>query len=301
MKDIIVNINKLLWYTLPINSEEGLFSCFDLSNSNSFDKQKLEKDFYLTAILAWIAKEIPEINFKWWTCLNKIYFPYFRLSEDLDFSISIENNLVDSNKKRELFAQKVRSKIKEICKIMNWKLNPDAEHHAKAQWNKYLKTLQYTYLKYEITYPSIYTDIQQTIKVEISYTNKQYLATQNRDIQSIFLDPVTEDEIFQSQSINCLSLQEMMAEKMRAALTRQYPAIRDFFDIRYVKSQGFDFGTIRSLIDNKVDESDTWYTLQDSYADLKTQIPDKLNPVLWKNISSFDFDEIYKFILTFKK
>ena len=81
-----------------------------------------------------------------------------------------------------------------------------------------------------------------------------------------------------------------MVEKMRAALTRQYPVIRDFFDIWYVQKQWFDFDSIRVLIDNKLDESDTWYTLQDSYDDFKTQIQDKLYPVLWKNISSFDFD-----------
>jgi predicted nucleotidyltransferase component of viral defense system len=62
--------------------------------------------------------------------------------------------------------------------------------------------------------------------------------------------------MFDHASINCLSLEEMMAEKMRAALTRLTPAIRDFFDIRYVQQQGFDFTSIKQLIDYKVAESE---------------------------------------------
>jgi hypothetical protein len=71
----------------------------------------------------------------------------------------------------------------------------------------------------------------------VTYTNKQHLPSQPKDIQAIFIDPILEDPIFDQASITCLSLEEMMAEKIRAALTRQFPAIRDFFDIRYVKNQ----------------------------------------------------------------
>ena len=47
----------------------------------------MEKDYYLTFILSRINDLSPELVFKGGTCLNKIYYSYYRLSEDLDFSM----------------------------------------------------------------------------------------------------------------------------------------------------------------------------------------------------------------------
>lgn len=183
---------------------------------------------------------------------------------------------------------------------MNRTLDDDEHHHKKAQGNKLLKTKDYTYLKYIITYPSIYSQKQQTIKIDITYTSKQYLPWKEWNIHAIFIDPILEDPIFDQTSITCLSLQEMMAEKMRAALTRQTPAIRDFFDIRYVKNQWFDFTSIQELIEYKIAESEWWYTIDDYYDALRIQIETDLEPVLGQKYPDFDFDQIYKFVLSFK-
>lgn len=300
MTTLIDRIDMLLWTALPIEDEDDLLAVLEKSNTDNFDKEKLEKDFYLTILLQRISINIPELTFKGGTCLNKVYFPYFRLSEDLDFSISIDNPLVDTNNKRQKFAYSIRDKLKELCKYMNRTLDDDEHHHKKAQWNKHLKTKEYTYLKYVISYPSLFSKQEQTIKIEVTYTSKQHLPSQTKDIQAIFIDPILEDPIFDQNSIVCLSLEEMMAEKMRAALTRQFPAIRDFFDIRYVKNQGFDFTSIKELIDYKVAESEWWYTIDDHYDALRIQIENDLDPVLGKKYPDFDFNQIYNFVLSFK-
>lgn len=300
MTTLIDRIDTLLWTALPIEDEDDLLAVLEKSNTNNFDKEKLEKDFYLTILLHRISRDIPEITFKGGTCLNKVYYPYFRLSEDLDFSISIEDPLVNANGKRQKFAYHMRDHIKKICKMMNRTLDDDEHHHKKAQGNKLLKTKDYTYLKYIITYPSIYSQKQQTIKIDITYTSKQYLPWKEWNIHAIFIDPILEDPIFDQTSITCLSLQEMMAEKMRAALTRQTPAIRDFFDIRYVKNQWFDFTSIQELIEYKIAESEWWYTIDDYYDALRIQIETDLEPVLGQKYPDFDFDQIYKFVLSFK-
>jgi predicted nucleotidyltransferase component of viral defense system len=85
------------------------------ANKKGFRRDKLEKDFYLTVLLHYLAKARPEITFKGGTCLNKVYFPYFRLSEDLDFMMSTENPLVNSNGKRQAFAYKMRETMKHIA------------------------------------------------------------------------------------------------------------------------------------------------------------------------------------------
>ncbi len=300
MTTLIDRIDTLLWTALPIENEEDLLSIFEKSNTANFDKEKFEKDFYLTILLQRISINIPEITFKGGTCLNKVYYPYFRLSEDLDFSISIEDPLVNTNGKREKFAQHLREKMKKVCKIMNRKLNADEYHHKRAQGNHFLKTKEYTYLKYVISYTSMFSQQQQTIKIEVTYTSKQYLPSTTWTVHAVFIDPILEEPIFDEMSITCLSLEEMMAEKMRAALTRQLPAIRDFFDIWYMQQQGFDFVSIQDLIAHKVAESESGYTIDDHYDALKIQIANDLDPVLWKKYPDFDFDQIFNFVLSFK-
>jgi len=84
-------------------------------NTQGFKRDKLEKDFYLTAILHHLSKVMPEITFKGGTCLNKLYYPYFRLSEDLDFMMCSADPLVNSNGKRQAFAYKIREAMYNIA------------------------------------------------------------------------------------------------------------------------------------------------------------------------------------------
>lgn len=52
-----------------------------------FRPHLVEKDYYLTFILSRINELSDNLIFKGGTCLNKIYYSYYRLSEDLDFSM----------------------------------------------------------------------------------------------------------------------------------------------------------------------------------------------------------------------
>lgn len=49
----------------------------------------VEKDYYLTLVLSRLNELSPDLVFKGGTCLNKIYFSYYRLSEDLDFTMRL--------------------------------------------------------------------------------------------------------------------------------------------------------------------------------------------------------------------
>ena len=301
MTNIIEATNKLLWYELPLEDKEDLIKFLDETNTRDFDKEKFEKDFYLTIILHRISTEIPEINFKGWTCLNKIYFPYFRLSEDLDFSLSTEYNFVNTNWKREKFAKHFRNKIKELTKTIWRELNDDEFHHKKAQWHENLKKKEYTYLKYIITYPSIYGKKDETIKVELTYTDKQHLEPIHKPIQSLFIDPLTKENIFSDKTTQCLNIQEMVAEKCRACLTRRYPAIRDFFDLRYLQSQWIDILANKEIIRAKCDEvSDRKRTLHDKYDELEKQIQTHLIPVA-NDLYEFNLREIYDKMIELQK
>ena len=173
MKDLSSALEHLLWYQLGISSTEQLRTLLKQSNVRNFDNHKLEKDLRLTVILHFLAKALPDLRFKWWTCLNKVYYPYFRLSEDLDFSIPINNELVNTNSKRKAFARHARETLKGMTHTMWWVLNDDKYHHKKALWNSELAKKNDTYLKYVISYTSIIDWSEQTIKVEITYSSKQ--------------------------------------------------------------------------------------------------------------------------------
>ena len=55
--------------------------------------------------------------------------------------------------------------------------------------------------------------------------------------RTLLLNPFTRKALVPDIDLTTLSMKEAVAEKLRAALTRLEPAIRDFFDIDYLASQ----------------------------------------------------------------
>lgn len=255
-------------------------------NTFGFDILKLEKDFYLTFVLGVISTSFPELIFKWWTCLNKVYLDYFRLSEDLDFDLILTGG--DNVRKRTLkqYVQSFKEKFQELGLIV------------KGQESYTLKNN--TRLKMDFTYISMVDATQQEIKIEISVKDKKYLTPVKMPIKSVFIDLFSENPLFETQQIACLDFKEAVAEKMRAALTRT--AIRDFFDIRYIKqSTDFVFDHIKDIVVHKLAESNYEYVIDDEET-LEKQINTHLNQVLWKKHTFWkkELQETYEFILTFK-
>ena len=247
-----------------------------------FNVSKIEKDFYLTIILHYIAQHEKHLIFKWWTCLNKCHFWYYRLSEDLDFSIISE---INRNKRKD----ELQALIKRLnVFLLSLWMKEDAvskwdEHRlCRAVW-KYTSRLNWT---------------QETIQFDVKYISWYETEIVARTIESPFTHPLTDQNIFSEETIVCISLEEAMAEKMRAALTRSEPAIRDMYDIYHARTKWFDFHGITELINLKVRE--VWWKSRflENYDIFQRQIETDLEPVLWINMT-FDFDETYNFILWF--
>lgn len=152
-------------------------------------------------------------------------------------------------------------------------------------------------------YQSVLDDSPQTIKIDLSLKRSLLLPSIKKPIIAMYKDSILEDDIFQHHTIHCITLKESVAEKTRASLTRKEPAIRDFFDIRYIKSNTeFDFEDteFRQLVQKKLEEVEFEYTIDDIYPLLEQQILTDLNPVL-KDSYDFDLQEIYQFILSHKQ
>ncbi|NDK08583.1 hypothetical protein EOM39_05080 [Candidatus Gracilibacteria bacterium] len=255
--------------------------------NKGFDAYKIEKDFLLTLILIKFGEKYPDLIFKGGTCLNKIYFPYFRLSEDLDFVIDLDI----SRAKRQTLLKKYENNFVEDLGLLGLNLKLE-----RTKFDEHKMAI------FTFEYDSVINNSTQHIKIDISLKNNLELPVFPGKIQSIFIDKILEKPIFGDHYINCIDLKESIAEKMRASLTRITPAIRDFFDIWYVKNNSdFDFQDreFKKLLDIKLQEVGYAYTLQDSFDLLEKQIKTDLKPVLNEDFA-FDFPSIYDFIMSFK-
>jgi len=65
-----------------------------------FTARLIEKDYYCSVILSLLYAESPEIFFKGGTLLNKVHAGFYRLSEDLDFTISVSHEAKRSEQLR---------------------------------------------------------------------------------------------------------------------------------------------------------------------------------------------------------
>ncbi len=303
---MIKELAILTWIDFPFSSDKELREYLDEINDGKYADKLLEKDFYLTALLGWISKKLPMLSFKWWTCLNKIHFPYFRLSEDLDFSISLEDDIVDSVGKRKKFSTFVREKLEEIRDVM-WRSMH--KKYWRIAGSEQLKDITNSYLQYTFWYTSIYW-WEDTIEVEVMYMYKQYADSVMLPIQDVYDDLVYNERVFPNQQIKCIDISEMIAEKSRAALTRNPQAIRDYYDLWYlVYKKWYKLEDYIKIIDYKCRDASYLWTIEsftpsknepdttvETLPYLQESISTDLEPVL-STLWEFDLDKIYTRLL----
>jgi hypothetical protein len=73
---------------------EPFREAINFTESNTrFSARLIEKDYYCSLVLRGMAEAFQQgLIFKGGTCLSKVHSDFYRLSEDLDFVISMETN-----------------------------------------------------------------------------------------------------------------------------------------------------------------------------------------------------------------
>ena len=189
----------------------------------------LEKDYYLTLILS-RAHELSEgLVFKGGTCLNKVYFAYYRLSEDLDFSMKLPQYEATRTERRKCI-EPVKDKIQKFVEQFDMKI-VDAGNPGRNESKQYI---------YNISYQSALRPVEGQIKFEIGLRFNPIDRVENKKVHHAFTHPFTGEPLFEGGSINCLSLNEMVSEKLRAAALRETIAPRDFYDLDFLLRNKFD-------------------------------------------------------------
>jgi predicted nucleotidyltransferase component of viral defense system len=194
-----------------------------------FAPRLIEKDYFCSVILEALAEADVPLVFKGGTCLAKVHSGFFRLSEDLDFSIPTAPDSTRGVRSRAI------APVKAIVdglpnRVPGFELRvPLQGHNASTQYNATLG------------YRSLLAPRTETIAIEIGLREPTLTPPERFQVHTVLLHWVQGGALIETFPARCLTYAEAMAEKLRAALSRQEVAIRDFFDIDHaVRVAGLD-------------------------------------------------------------
>ena len=188
----------------------------------------IDKDWVLGHFVDAIYS-IPECRknliFKGGTCLKKCRFPDYRFSEDLDFTAVNENFVFDMKMLKKIVGL-VTERTEMLLHIQSLEIlqfnNKITGYSAKIKfWGAdHNKNQQ----------PPEPSRWQTSIKIEIILYEKMIFKPELANIIHNYSDKLTEN----AQNIPVYSMNEVLAEKMRALIQRSYTAPRDYYDIWYL-------------------------------------------------------------------
>ncbi len=252
---------------------------------SGFAQRLIEKDYYCSLILADFAPLFSgDLVFKGGTCLSKVYAGFYRLSEDLDFAISIATTARPQARREACLP--VKRHFEQIAERLPTvrAFAPLQGHDGSRQYNAILQ------------YESAVTGEHESVKIQVAIREPIIEATVSCGGRTLLRHPTVGEMPDAMLSLRVLSLHEAYAEKVRAALTRNPPAIRDIFDIdEAVRAKRLDFSQpgFISLVRQKlaVPSNAAINTSQDRRKELEDQLETQLEPVLRSfDYATFDID-----------
>ena len=261
------------------------------ARETGFNPRLIEKDYLCSVVLEYLAASDAELSFKGGTCLAKIHASFYRLSEDLDFSISTAPD--SSRTARRERAARLKPIIRDIPK-----------HLPAIQIVEPLRganeSTQYIAV---VGYGSLLDSHVEPISIEVGLREPTLTKPLQGSSRTMLLNPITGQPMVDAFPVSCLSYQEAMAKKLRAALCRREVAIRDFFDLDHaVRERGLDTGD-RALLDllrRKLEVPGTSPVdiSPDRVGQLRQQVEAELRPVLREqDFAQFDLERAVGIVL----
>lgn len=174
----------------------------EIAGKLGFNYMLVLKDYYITLIL-YLIKDVEYTYFKGGTALQKIFLDYSRLSEDIDFTIAAD-------------VKEVKSKIKSILENSKLFGGITKEKDVKG----------FTRLVVSYNGPS---DESGKVFIDLNERSKLITKPEKHKIKHFYKGHIPEF------SLNTLSREEMVAEKVVAAIARNQP--RDCYDLYKIIKQ----------------------------------------------------------------
>lgn len=255
--------------------------------ATGFPSRLIEKDYFCTVLLQHLAEAGCGLVFKGGTCLAKVHAEFYRLSEDLDFVIPTP---VDASRaERSRRAAESKAAVAEIGERLPGLRVITAFTGANSS-TQYISV---------IGYASLLGRQEETIKVEVGLREPLLTPTIRGEAQTLLLHPFSGSRLAPALTMPCLSRQEAMAEKLRAALSRREVAIRDFYDVDYAVRkltlrvlEPQLFGLVRQKLE--VPGNDPVDVSPNRLAALRPQLEPQLKSVLRaRDFEEFDLDRAF--------
>lgn len=279
---------------LMLHEDEAMFkeALNFTASTTGFNVRLIEKDYFCTLVLAYLANTVGEqLVFKGGTCLAKVYAKFYRLSEDLDFVMPLS---VNANR-----AQRSRT-IDKVKKVIEHIADYSPSFTLARQLTGTNLSTQYNGI---VEYASPISKEQESILIEVSVREPLFMPSQKQPVKTLMLNPIGDNAIIRDVDVECIAIEEAVAEKFRAALSRKEVAIRDFYDIDYlVRNLGVNVKDkqLVKLVQQKmgIPGNAPADISPERLADLKRQYETRLRPVLRHNdFKAFDLERAIQFVL----
>lgn len=247
----------------------------------------VEKDYYCSVLLEYLAASCPAMIFKGGTCLAKVHTDFHRMSEDLDFAIPVSAGSARSARSR--MAEELKGALAGVeTRLPAFRVvSPLRGANNSTQYNA------------AVAYTAQVGRQEETIKIEAGLREPLLTPAIRGEARTLLLEPASDRPLVPVVPLLCMSYNETMAEKLRAALSRREPAIRDFYDVDHaVHHRGFPVqdGAFLALVRRKLEApgNPAVDRSADRTAALRIQIGTALAPVLRPaDFARFDLDRAF--------
>jgi predicted nucleotidyltransferase component of viral defense system len=197
--------------------------------TTGFTATLIENDYYCSLVLQYFFDSDTSLVFKGGTCLSKVYADFYRLSEDLDFIIPVTADTSRNQRRAEM--DPVKRVFEKLPTVVPGVAISEAfgGHNESRQYIGYLE------------YQSAVIEKQEKIKVEVGLHEPLLGRAESGTARTIVVNPFSGQPLLPTFTVRAMAMREAYAEKLRAAMTRKDPAIRDFFDLFHaVREIGLD-------------------------------------------------------------
>ncbi len=175
----------------------------DIASQHPFNAILLTKDYYITAFL-YLLKDIDGLYFKGGTALQKIFLSHSRLSEDIDYTVTIEMD-------------EVKRKITEAIKSSQLATNITKDKDVEG------------FTRFVIHYKGLENE-DGTVFIDLNKRAKLLLKPERHEIKHFYRGCIP------AFSVNTVAQDEMFAEKVAATVGRNRP--RDHYDVYAIIKAG---------------------------------------------------------------
>jgi predicted nucleotidyltransferase component of viral defense system len=255
-----------------------------------FTSTLIEKDYYCSLVLQYFFSDETSLVFKGGTCLSKVHVDFYRLSEDLDLIIPVTADTTRTQRSANM--EPVKSMFEKLPSAVPGVTISEAftGHNASRQ---YISTLEYH---------SVIVEKKETVKIEVGIREPLLRPSESRLASTIVMNPFSGQPLLPPFKVGAMTLQEAYAEKIRAAITRKEPAIRDFFDVfhatrkRGLNTQDPDF---LSMVKAKIDVpgNEPIDLSEERKQELNRQLEGQLKPVLRpSDFDGFDLNGAFELV-----